>query len=107
LAIRYCWADRLLFAGIVSGRAYEGEQKLRDSADRIGKALGFRGELAISVGAFGIELLRQVPIFTVDEKGVLLLVLTEELDQMLNAVLFKAAAANPSAHSPALARGEY
>jgi DNA-directed RNA polymerase, mitochondrial len=89
------WADRLLFAGIVSGYSYEGEKKFRDSADRIGKALRFRGEMAIRVGAFGIELLRQLPIFTLDERGVLVLVLTEELDQMLNAVLFNAAAANP------------
>jgi hypothetical protein len=50
------WADRLLFAGIVSGYSYEGEKKFRDSADRIGKALRFQGELAARVGAFGIEI---------------------------------------------------
>ena len=48
-----------------------------------------------------------MPIFTVDEKGVLLLVLTEELDQMLNAVLFKAAAANPLRSLPCARAGEY
>ena len=89
------WADCLLFAGLVSSYNFEGEKSFTDCADRLGNALGFRDELAVRVGAFGIELLGQLPIFSIDENDVLTLVLTEDLDEMLNAVLFNAAGANP------------
>ena len=89
------WADRLLLGGLVSAYHFEGEQTFNESASRLGSALGLEGNLGVKMGAFGIQMLTKLDIFSTGKDGVLILTPTEEYDALLEAVLIEAASVNP------------
>jgi len=108
---------RLLTAGITVsydgnlGANDDGEKNYRDIALWIARNLfpTRDRELALKVGTWGINRLLSLPIFELGDGDVLELILSDDLDALLNDVLFCAIKTNPlltpSAAPPALDRG--
>ena len=96
-------ALRLLTAGITVSYAGDlgvdddGEKNFRDIACWIGRKLvSIRDrELAFKVGVWGIDRLCALPIFELRDDGILELLLTDQLDTLLDDVLVRAIVANP------------
>ena len=94
---------RLLTAGITVSYAAdigvddEGQKNFRDISLWLARNLvSVRDrELAFKVGVWGIERLCALPIFELRDDGILELVLTDQLDSLLNDVLVRAIVANP------------
>ena len=61
----------------------------------IGRNLGQKGELAFSVGAWGVDMLLSLSIFALVDGNVLDIPLTERLDAFLDGVLERGVKANP------------
>jgi DNA-directed RNA polymerase len=79
-------ATVLLFAGVtVCAKDYR--QTFRDVALFIGRALGQHGQSALSLGAWGVNILLTLPIFVLEDDDVLALRLTDSLDSFLDGVL--------------------
>ena len=96
-------AVRLLIAGITVayvddlGTDSDGDKNFRDIALWIARNLAnIRDrELALKVGVWGINRLRELPIFELGDDDVLELVLTNRLDLFLDEELLRAIKANP------------
>src|SRR5262249_15630231 len=93
-------ARRALVAGVsvcvsdALGAGKDGEKNFRDIALWLGRNFGIRGELGLRGGAWGIDRLAELPIFTFDG-DVLDLPLTDEVDGFLNEVIRSGAENNP------------
>ena len=83
----------LLFAGI-SACATDDQNTFRDVALFIGHTFGQRGESALRVGEWGINILLTLPIFGL-EGDVLALQLTDSLDSFLDGVIGQQVRAHP------------
>jgi hypothetical protein len=95
-------AFRLLVAGIAIGAAdhlgvdRHGRKNFRNIALWIGRNLDQdENKPALKVGGWGIRMLQSLPIFFLDDDDVLILLLTDSLDDFLNDVVRRAMAANP------------
>lgn len=94
-------ALRLLIAGVSVcyaadlGVDSEGQKNFRHIALWIGHNLGQKGELAFKVGAWGVNMLLSLPIFTLIDGDVLDIPLTESLDAFLDDVIERGAKSNP------------
>jgi len=86
-------ALRLLVAGIsvcaddVLGADRDGEKNFHDTALWIGRNLGHRGETALRVGVWGIDMLLSLPLFELAADDVLVIPLTDRLDAFLDDVI--------------------
>jgi hypothetical protein len=79
VGISVCFNERL-------GADGDGVKNFRDIALVIGSCLGRRGKIGLKVGAWGIRMLTQLPLFTLDGE-ILTLSLTDEEDEALTEIV--------------------
>jgi DNA-directed RNA polymerase, mitochondrial len=80
VGISICFNERL-------GADDDGTKNYRDIAIAIGGCLGRRGKVGLKLGGWGINMLTELPLFTLDDNDVLTLSLTDEEDESLTEIV--------------------